>query len=150
MLLPIIDQSPLKQNICNAKYTCTWIVCYHMECNKYQEVSNYQDGQINFVRRIEYWYCDTYIKDRGVTCIYFDILLPRRMYLCIVFMTCFGHVIRQFWCLHFLKICRDFFSIFWAIYVVFRASRPSQGHDAETDVERCPWVGSRNRDFEPW
>jgi len=22
----------IKQNICNAEYTCTWIVCYHMEC----------------------------------------------------------------------------------------------------------------------
>jgi len=28
----------IKQNICNAEYTYTWIVCYHMERNKYQEV----------------------------------------------------------------------------------------------------------------
>jgi len=28
----------IKQNICNAEYTYTWIVYYHMECNKYQEV----------------------------------------------------------------------------------------------------------------
>jgi len=29
--------------------------------------SDYYGGQINFVRRIEYWYCDTYTRDQGVT-----------------------------------------------------------------------------------
>jgi len=29
--------------------------------------SDYYGGQINFVRRIAYRYCDTYIRDQGVT-----------------------------------------------------------------------------------
>ena len=60
----------------------------------------------------------------------------------------FGYVIHQFWCLYFLKICRDFFSIFWALYVAFCASQPSRGRDAVTDVERCPLSRRPDRDFE--
>jgi len=29
--------------------------------------SDYKGGQVNFVRRIEYWYFDTYTRDQGVT-----------------------------------------------------------------------------------
>jgi len=38
----------------------------------------------------------------------------------------------------FLKIYRDFFRIFWVLYVAFRASRPSSFPDAATDVQWCP------------
>ena len=38
----------------------------------------------------------------------------------------------------FFKFCCDFFSIFWALYIAFHASRPSRGRDAANDVERCP------------
>jgi len=37
----------------------------------------------------------------------------------------------------FLKICCDFFWIFWAFYDAFCVYRPSPFCDAETDVERC-------------
>ena len=29
--------------------------------------SDYQGGQVNVIRRIEFWYCDTYTGDQGVT-----------------------------------------------------------------------------------
>jgi len=75
--------------------------------------------------------------------IYFNILITWRIFLCILFMfivvvICLGHVIHQFWCLLFLKICCDFFRIFLEFYVVFCVHRPSLFCDVETDVERCP------------
>ena len=53
-------------------------------------------------------------------------------------MICFGHVIHECGCLHFFKICRDFFRIFWAFYGAFCAYRPRLIRVAETDPSQCP------------
>jgi len=51
---------------------------------------------------------------------------------------CFGHVIHEFWCLHLLTICRNFFRIFLALYVAFCGYRPRPIRFAETDSFQCP------------
>ena len=52
-------------------------------------------------------------------------------------MICFRYVIRQVWCLHFLKKIRDSSRIFWAFYIAFHVSRPSRRRDVATDVKQC-------------
>ena len=59
--------------------------------------------------------------------------------LCLMcYVICFGHVIHEYWCLHFLRFVMIFVRIFWAFYVAFCAYRPRPIQVAETDPSQCP------------
>ena len=74
-----------------------------------------------------FWYAST-----DNACIY-----TFALYL-VCYVICFGHVIHECGCLHFFKICRDFFRIVWGFYVTFCAYRSRPIRVAETDPSQCP------------
>jgi len=90
-------------------------------------------GEIDYIMHV-FWYVST-----DDTCIY-----AFALYL-VLYVICFGHVIYEYWCVHFFKICRDFFKNFWAFHVVlwafhvvFCAYRLRSIRDAVTDPVSVP------------